>query len=79
MKSVITYNVQKIQVASAKSLESEINLQTPTEAINKSKEFSSSKSTGFVEVKYKKPFPEDTASEEREDDTVNFLDWSYVY
>lgn len=79
MKTVVTYNVKKIQVETAKSLETATGLQTAAEAINKAKEFSSSRTSSPVEVKYEKPFPEDTASEEKEDDTVNFLGWSYGY
>lgn len=79
MKTKLSYDVQKIQVDSAKSLGNETNLQTPAEAINKSKEFSSSKSTGFVDTKYEKPFPDNDDSEDREEDTVNFLGWSYGY
>lgn len=76
---MITYDVKKIQVETAKSLETVTGLQTATEAIDKAKEFDSPKTSSLVEVKYKKPFPDNTDSEEREDDTVNLLGWSYGY
>lgn len=78
MQSTINYDVQKIKVDSkAEVLETE-NLKPSATAIDKSIEFSSPKTSGFVNVKHEGPFPDDNIAEDREEDTVNCLLWSYI-
>jgi hypothetical protein len=77
MTTNISYDVQKTQIDSnAEVLDVSKDIKTSAEAIDKSIEYSTPKSSGFVKVKQKKPCTRDT--EEREEDTVNMLFWSHV-
>lgn len=79
MTTNISYDVQKTQIDSnAEVLEVSKDIKTSAEAIDKSIEYSTPKSSGFVKVKQKKPFLGTRDTEEREEDTVNMLFWSHV-
>lgn len=79
MTANISYDVQKTQIDSnAEVLEVSKDIKTSAEAIDKSIEYSTPKSSGFVKVKQKKSFLGTRDTEEREEDTVNMLFWSHV-
>lgn len=78
MATNISYDVQKTQIDSnAEVLDVSKDIKTSVEAIDKSIEYSTPKSSGFVKVNQKKPFLDSRAAEEREEDTVNMLFWSH--
>lgn len=78
MATNISYDVQKTQIDSnAEVLDVSKDIKTSVEAIDKSIEYSTPKSSGFVKVNQKKPFLDSRDAEEREEDTVNMLFWSH--
>lgn len=78
MTANISYDVQKTQIDSnAEVLEVSKDIKTSAEAMDKSIEYSTPKSSGFVKVKQKKLFLGTRDTEEREEDTVNMLFWSH--